>query len=315
MLVVLPERIGQAGIGVTAHGAVGDTGQLRHVRPHVAGAERTVQADRKRPGLRDRNPEGVDRLTRQRSPASIGDGHRDHQRQPDTLLLEHLLDRDNPGLRVERVDDGFEEQQVAATVDQASRLFLVRIPQLVEGHVAERRVVHVGRNREDAIGGAHRTRDEPRLVRGPGRPLVCGGAGQPRGGQVQLVHQRFERIVSLGDRVRVEAVRLDDVGACLEIVPVNAGDDVGTRQREHVAVPLEIARVIAKSIAAIVGLSGLVPLDHRPHCAVEHEDAPFEQGFERVSRVGRHKCSSSLGFASLRGRLGAGGDQHRERIA
>ena len=35
------------------------------------------------------------------------------------VLLEHLFDRDDAGLRVQRVDDGLEQQQVAAAVDRA----------------------------------------------------------------------------------------------------------------------------------------------------------------------------------------------------
>ena len=87
-------------------------------------------------GLRvaNRDVEGVERLARQRAAAPVGDRHRDHQRQPDALLLEHVLDRDDRRLGVQRVEDRLEQQQVDAAVDQAAHLLLVGLAHLVEGH-------------------------------------------------------------------------------------------------------------------------------------------------------------------------------------
>ena len=47
-------------------------------------------------------------------------------------LLEHVLDRDDARLGVERVEDRLEQEQVDAAVDQAAHLLLVRVAQLVE---------------------------------------------------------------------------------------------------------------------------------------------------------------------------------------
>ena len=43
--------------------------------------------------------------------------------------------------------------------------------------------------------------------------------------------------------------------------------------------------MVREPLAAEVGLGQLVPLDHRPHRAVEDEDALREQRVERVSRI------------------------------
>ena len=77
-----------------------------------------------------------------------------------------------PGLGVQRVDDRLEQQQVAAAVDQAAHLLLVGLAQLVERHVAERRIVDVGRDRQDPVGRPHRAGDEARAIRRPRGPLV-----------------------------------------------------------------------------------------------------------------------------------------------
>ncbi len=183
-LVVFAERVRQAGVRIARDVTVGDARQLGDVRPHVARAQRAVDADAERPGVRDRDIEGVDRLPRQRAAAAVGDGDRDHQRQAHAALLEHLLDRDDARLRVERVDDRLEQQQIAAAVDQAAHLLPVGLAQLVEGHVAERRVVDVGRNRQDAVGRPHRAGDEARAVgraRRSTRPRPPSPAGRPRG--------------------------------------------------------------------------------------------------------------------------------------
>ena len=49
-------------------------------------------------------------------------------------LLEHLLDRDDAGFGVQRVDDRLEQEHVAAAVDEPARLLFVCLAQLVEGH-------------------------------------------------------------------------------------------------------------------------------------------------------------------------------------
>ena len=139
--------------------------------------------DAERPRVLDRDVERVERLARQRAAAAIGDGHRDHQRQPDTALLERVFDADDGRLGVERVEDGFEQQDVRAAVDQAERLFGVGRAHLVEGGGAERRVVDVRRDRERAIGRAHRAGDEPRLGRRPShstRRRRVGRCARPR---------------------------------------------------------------------------------------------------------------------------------------
>ena len=125
LLVVLAEGVGQAGVRVAADVALGDARELRQVRAHVARAERAVDADAERLRVPDRDVERVERLARQRAAAAVGDRDRDHQRQPDALLLEHVLDRDDRRLGVERVEDGLEQEHVGAAVDEAAHLLLV----------------------------------------------------------------------------------------------------------------------------------------------------------------------------------------------
>ena len=65
---------------------------------------------------------------------------------------------------------------------------------------------------------------------------------------------------------------------------MDALDHVRAREHEQVVVALQVARVVGEALAAEVGLGEPVPLDHRAHRAVEHEDALAQQGGERRRR-------------------------------
>ena len=76
-----PNAFGSPAFGYTLTQHVGQARQLGEVRPHVARAERAVDADAPRPRVLDRDVERVERLARQRAAAAVGDRDRDHQRQ------------------------------------------------------------------------------------------------------------------------------------------------------------------------------------------------------------------------------------------
>jgi len=63
---------------------------------------------------------------------------------------------------------------------------------------------------------------------------------------------------------------------------VDGLDDVGLGQAEQVVVALEVTGPFGEPLAPEVRLGQPVPLDHGPHGAVEHEDAPTQ----RVTQVG-----------------------------
>ncbi len=61
---------------------------------------------------------------------------------------------------------------------------------------------------------------------------------------------------------------------------MNLADELGLGQRQQVVVALLVAAVVGEPLAAVVGLGQAVGLDHRPHRAVEHEDALAQGGGE-----------------------------------
>ncbi len=118
----------------------------------------------------------------------------------------------------------------------------IRLAHLVERHRPEGRVVHVRRDRQRPVRGAEGTGDEARPIGRARRPGVGRFAREARGGHVEVVHDRLETVVGLGDRRRVEGVGLDQVAARLEVGLVDAADHVRPREHQHVVVAAEVVR-------------------------------------------------------------------------
>ena len=269
---------------MTAHVTRGEPRQLGEVRPNLASAQRAIETNAEGPRMLDGDVERIERLTRQRAAAAIRDRHRDHERQPHAARVECLFDPDDGGLRIERVEDGFEQQQVTAAVDQAARLFAIGCAHLVEGRGAKRRVVDVRRDRQRPIGRPDRSRDQTRLLRRACAPLVGDTARDLGTLDIDLVCQVREAVVGLRDRSRGESVGFDDVGASFVVLGVNRGDRVGLCEHHEIAVALERLAVIPEPGAAEILLAQLQALKHRPHRAIENEN-PFS---ERVVQIREH---------------------------
>jgi hypothetical protein len=301
-LVVLAEGVGQAGVRVARDAAGRDAGELGDVGAHLDGAERAVDADRERIRVGDRAPEGVDRLARERARGGVGDRDGDHDGQAEATRLEDLVDRDEGGLRVQRVEDRLDEQEVDVAVDEGLDLLAIGGAELVEGDAAGGRIVDVGGDRERLRRRAEGAGDEARLrriLRGPG---VGGFPRDPGRGEVQLADGRLEAVIGLGDGVRAEGVRLGDVRAGLEIEVVDLADHVGAVQAEELVVALQVAGVVLEELTPEIGLGQPVALDHRAHRPVEDEDPLGEQAFEGrealgAGRTGRHEGSMLGGRA------------------
>ncbi len=91
-VVVFAEFVGQAGVGIEADRAVGDPRQFLDPGSDFGGAERAVQARRRRGGVTDRIPESFHGLTGQCSAAGVDDGARDDDRQAIAECVEGLGD-------------------------------------------------------------------------------------------------------------------------------------------------------------------------------------------------------------------------------
>jgi hypothetical protein len=273
------ERVGQAGVGVAAEVASGQARELLDIGPHLVRPERAVDSDAQRLGVRHGNPERLERLRVERA-AGIEDGDGDHQRHAAAKLQERLLDGEERGLGVERVENRLDQQHVGAALDQAERLLTVGVDQFDVGDAARAGIVRVARDGGGTVGRTHRAGDEADAAGIRRHELVAHPRSQPGGLDVELGNDVLKVIVGLRDGLRVEGVGLDDVGASLEELAVDAGDDVGSRQGEQIAITLQQLVMILEALAAEIFLLELVLLQGGAHGAVDDDDALLQQGFE-----------------------------------
>ena len=183
------------------------------------------------------------------------------------------LDSDEAGLAVQRVVDGFEQQDVGAAFDQAFGLHLVAVAHLIERDAAGDR---------DALGRrAHRSRHEARLVRGAEASgfFPC----QTRGETVDFARVLLEAILGEHDRTGLEARGLDNVGAGFEKTVVHAANQVWPRAHDVL-----VASFVAR--AAVVGGGEIFAEHESAERAVQNEDSFGEQLLEELDpvRVGGH---------------------------
>ena len=186
--VVAAEFVGQAGIGIGADQGVGDAGELGDMRAHFLGAERAIEPERQRRGMRDRVPERFRRLAGQQAAGAVGDGAGNHHRHGDAPRFELVGDGENRRLGVERVEDGFDQQRIDAAGQKPAHLLGISKPQLVEGDGAKAGIGDVRRDRSGAVGRTERAGDETLAA-----VLVLPRAAPPRGRAARLrrsVHRR-----------------------------------------------------------------------------------------------------------------------------
>ena len=190
------ERIGKARVGMATDVDRRDLRQLVDQRAHFFRTQRAVHAHAQKRHMGNGIPKGFDGLPGDAAVAArLNECHRRHQRQLYLALVEKLQDRKERRLRIERVENGLDQQQVGAAIDQAARLVIVGLNQFVIGHAARRRTMHVGGDRAGPVSrtdGAGDKAGSRRIFRlyESHRPL-----GVLRSRDVQVVGVRLQFVV------------------------------------------------------------------------------------------------------------------------
>ena len=282
------KRIGESRVRVAADVGVGDVRQLLDIGAHEFRAQCAVQAHCDRPRVAQGIPEGFRSLAGEGAPGLVGDGPGHDDRKAPAAFVEQRLDREDRRLGVQRVENGLEENQVGAAVDESLERLAIDLHELVEIDVAETRVVDFGRDRRGLVGRSEHAGDEARLARVALHRAVRRFAGELGRGVVQFVHQALQAVVGLRRSVRVEGVGLDDVGPGLEVLVVDLANHLRMRQGKEIVVALQVARRLEEALAAEVRLRELVALDGRAHRAVQYQDAALEQSPQLFASVRSH---------------------------
>ena len=176
-------------------------GELGDMRAHLLGAERAVEPDREWRGVTHRVPECLRRLSGEQSSGAVGDGARDHHRQRAARRLERFRDGVDRGLGVERIEDGLDQKNVGAALDQPARLLAVGRAQIVERHRAEARIAHIGGDGSGAVGRAERTGDKARAAV-LGLRDVGGGARKLCAFDIELIGDVLHAVIGLRNHGR-----------------------------------------------------------------------------------------------------------------
>ena len=223
-----------------------------------------------------RMPEGGRRLAGKRAPRAVGDRARDHQRQANAALGERLKAGEDRRLGVERVENGLDQDEVGAAVDEAADLLAVGDAQLVEGDRAEAGIVDVGRQRSGAVRRPQRAGDEAapavRLFRLDRRP-----PRQSRPVAIEFIDQVLHAVVGLRDRGRGEGVGLENVRARQRVGEMDVFDRLRLGQGQKIIVALQWRSQAMKTFAAEVASRRAQALDLGAHRSVDQQN-PLARG-------------------------------------
>ena len=227
-------------------------------------------------GVGDALPAGFDRLRGERS-APLKHRERGHHRNPHSLLAKHLINRKQAGLEHQRVKRRFRQQEIDAPFEQRHHLLLVVFHHLIVGDIAVARIGDIAGDRELLVGGADRAGDKPGTIGGFGGGGISRLAGELGGGEIQLAHPISQAKVGQGQMRGAKRIGFHDVGARLEVGGVDPPDRVPLREHQNIDAVFQVARMIAKHLAAEALLVEREGMHHRAHGAIEHQDALGEE--------------------------------------
>ena len=274
------ERIGQTGVRISGDIFAGSVREFFDVRLHFPGAERTVQAHRHRLRVRDRDQKCFHRLTTQYSPRTISHRSRDDERNALAGFFKELGDGGNRGLCIQRVENRFHHQQVHAAFQESGSLFAIGFSNLVERRRAEAGIVYIWRKRCGHRQGTERSADKTAAPSFLGR-LIGGATCYDCRLYIDFLHERAQLAV-IDDALEKFHAFSSRWRFALKKKIVEADGGAAKSVRLDDSVP------ILEALAAIVGFTQPVLLDHRAHGAVEHDDTFAHQRFERMEIFGRH---------------------------
>ena len=174
-------------------------------------------------------------MARQIAPRQVGQRQRDHQREIAAKLALELFHRHDRGLAIERVEHGFDKDEIGPALDQRAALVDIDRDDFVEGNFAKTRVLDIGRQRQRLVGRPHRPRDKARYAIGA---RVDRLADDTRCGDIDLMDQVLCPVIRLADPVGVEGVGGEDMRACIDIAVADRPDHLRLGQVDEVVIAL-----------------------------------------------------------------------------
>ena len=110
--------------------------------------------------------------------------------------------------------------------------------------------------------------------------MFQGSPGTVSAGFREVVTQTVHLVVSERNRLGIERVRLDDIGAGLQILAMDLLNNGGLSEIQEIVVALKVFRPIPEPLASKRGLVQPPLLDHGAHGAIKDDDAFLEKLFD-----------------------------------
>ncbi len=244
---------GQPGVGQHRHGDARVLRQVPHVLAHLLGAGRAVDADDVGAHRVERDERGADLGARQHAAGQL-DGDLHLERHLDADLCHRVTAAVHRRLDAEQVELGLYQEHVDAAAQQAACLLGDLVAQLDIADVAQRREA---RARSDRAG------DHARTVRC--RVLLGGLSRDARRHLVELLGPVAQAVLVERGPHAAEAVRLDDVGAGLEVLRVHLADQLGAGLVQDLGAALELGGAVVLDLQVLLlqpGARSTVVDDH-----------------------------------------------------
>ncbi len=241
------------------------------MRQHGIGTERAVEANGEGLGVADRIPEGGRRLAGERAAGEVRDRARNHHRKTDALRDKALLAGKDRRLGIQRIEDGLDQDDVGAAVDQTIDLLGIGKAQIIKGNSAKAGIVDVRRDRGRTVGRANGASHETTLAI-LSRGAFDGATGDFGAFLVEVVDGAFHLVIGLRDPVD-EKVWSRQYHARLGIAVVDLFDRIRLGQDQKVVIALLMAGTANETFAAEMVLVEAKSLDLRAHGTVKNEDA------------------------------------------
>ena len=251
-LVVLPECVGQTGIGMCANVTRCLVCKQSQCREHVVGTERAVESNAENGRMLYAGEECLHGLTGKQPACLVADSDAEHERDVGSPALSGNLIGMYGSLAVERVEDGLKHDGIYAAVHEHTYLLEVSLLHLVVCHGTHCRIAHVGAEGESLVGWSYGGNDIPGMARGG--ELVSGLPCKSHGLSIDLGNQSLAMVVCKRDSLAAERIGCDDVGTCLQIPPVDVKYYIGTSQTENVVVATHLPPYITKPLSTEIFL-------------------------------------------------------------
>ena len=282
-LVIKSQRVGKSCIRVGRNIVRCLFSQQLQERFQLARTKRAVQSDGEDVGMLHTRQESLQCLSRKCTTSRVA--HRDgkHQRKTLPCRFHRLFCRIDGSLGIERIKDGFDEQGIHAPLDESLHLLHVGIHQFIVSEATQSRIVHIGRDAQRLVRRTHIAQHKTRFHRCFLCVFIRQLTGNLRTSQIHLTAIPLHVVISHRHPLRREGASGDEVGSCLQILPVNVGNHVGTGQAEDVIVALHQPRHILEPFTSEVLLLQSVPLNHGAHRTVQNQNFVFDDIDHKVN--------------------------------